>query len=61
MLTKLEKARLLLLVKNEIDELKKIVSEAEKFNYCDTDIAHINKSINEYSILYKKVNLMECE
>lgn len=61
MLTKLEKARLLLLVKNEIDELKKIVSEAEKFNYCDTDIAHITKSINEYSILYKKVSLMECE
>ena len=31
MLTKLEKARLLLLVKNEIDELKRIVSEAEKY------------------------------
>lgn len=61
MLSKLEKARLLLLVKNEIDELKKIVSEAEKFNYCDTDIAHIIKSINEYSLLYKKVSLMECE
>ena len=61
MVTKLEKARLLLLVRKEIEELKKIVAAADELGYCDCNIKNTAEMCNEYTILYKKIEKMECE